>query len=62
MANMNQLDIKRRVQVISALVEGNSLRGTARMTGVARMTVEKLLQDLGHVCAMYQDVGCQGIS
>ena len=26
------------------------------MTGVARMTVEKLLQDLGHVCAMYQDV------
>ena len=26
------------------------------MTGVSRMTVEKLLRDLGHVCAMYQDV------
>ena len=53
---MNRLDTKRRVQVVSALVEGNSLRGAARMTGVSRMTVEKLLRDLGHVCAMYQDV------
>ncbi len=56
MAIMNKLDTKRRVQVVAALVEGNSLRATARMTGVARMTVEKLLRDLGHVCAMYQDV------
>ena len=59
---MNKLDTKRRVQVVSALVEGNSLRGTARMTGVARMTVEKLLQDLGHVCAMYQDVMLRNLS
>ena len=53
---MNKLDKKRRAQVVAALVEGNSLRATARMTGVARMTVEKLLRDLGHVCAMYQHV------
>ena len=59
---MNKLDTKRRVQVVSALVEGNSLRGTARMTGVARMTAEKLLQDLGHVCAMYQDVMLRNLS
>ena len=53
---MNKLDKNRRAQVVAALVEGNSLRATARMTGVARATVEKLLRDLGHVCAMYQHV------
>ena len=40
---------------MAALVEGNGLRATARMTGVARMTVEKLLRDLGAACARYQD-------
>ena len=55
MSIMNQLDTKRRTQLVAALVEGNSLRGTARMTGVARMTVEKLLRDLGTACAEYQD-------
>ena len=58
---MNKLDTGRRVHVVAALVEGNSLRATARMTGVARMTVEKLLRDLGHVCAMYQDVALRNL-
>ena len=53
---MNKLDTGRRARVVAALVEGNGLRATARMTGVSRATVEKLLRDLGHVCAMYQDV------
>ena len=53
---MNKLDTNRRARVVAALVEGNGLRATARMTGVSRATVEKLLRDLGHVCAMYQDV------
>jgi len=52
---MNRLDTKRQAAVVAALVEGNSLRATARMTGVARMTVEKLLRDLGSACAKYQD-------
>jgi IS1 family transposase len=50
---MNRLSIADRAAVISALVEGNSLRATARMTGVARMTVEKLLKDLGTACEAY---------
>ena len=52
---MNRLDNKRRAQVVAALVEECGLRSTARMTGVARMTVEKLLRDLGAACARYQD-------
>jgi IS1 family transposase len=52
---MNRLSTADRVRVVSALVEGNSLRGTARLTGVARMTIEKLLRDLGAACAEYHD-------
>jgi IS1 family transposase len=52
---MNKLDIKKRAQVLSCLVEGNSIRATVRMTGVAKNTVVKLLADVGAACAEYQD-------
>jgi IS1 family transposase len=52
---MNKLTQAKRVQVIAALVEGNSIRATCRMTGVAKGTVLKLLVDLGQACAAYQD-------
>ena len=55
MSNMNRLAKEQQILVIKALVEGNSLRATARMTGVARMTVEKLLRDLSAACMRYQD-------
>jgi IS1 family transposase len=45
----------KRVAVVAALVEGNSIRSTVRMTGVAKNTVTKLLVGLGAVCARYQD-------
>jgi IS1 family transposase len=41
--------------VVAALIEGNSIRATCRMTGVAKNTVVKLLVDLGKACAEYQD-------
>lgn len=62
MANMNRLDINRQKQVVAALVEGNSLRATARMTGVARMTIEKLLRDLGTACAKMQDAAFRNLT
>lgn len=52
---MNKLERKRQVQVVAALVEGNSIRSTVRMTGVAKGTVLKLLVDLGAACERYQD-------
>lgn len=52
---MNKLTQHKRVQVIAALVEGNSVRATCRMTGAAKGTVLKLLVDLGSACAAYQD-------
>lgn len=52
---MNKLDIKKRAQILSCLVEGNSIRATVRMTGAAKNTVVKLLADVGAACAAYQD-------
>jgi IS1 family transposase len=52
---MNQLSTARRAQIISALVEGNSVRATCRMLDVDKGTVLKLLVDLGGACAEYQD-------
>jgi IS1 family transposase len=51
---MNKLDTAKRVAIISALVEGCSLRSTQRMTGVSINTVTKLLVDAGDACARYQ--------
>lgn len=55
MSNMNRLSTAERAKVIAVLVEGNSLRATARITGVARMTVEKLLRDLGAACDRFHN-------
>ena len=59
---MNRLSTEKRAAVIAALVEGNSLRGTARLTGVARMTIEKLLRDLGAACRAYHDAHVRGLT
>jgi IS1 family transposase len=52
---MNKLPLEKRVAIISALVEGNSLRSTSRMVGVSINTVTKLLVDIGRACSIYQD-------
>ncbi len=54
MVSMNRLDKERRTQVIRCLVEGNSIRSTVRMTGVAKNSVVKLLAAVGAACANYQ--------
>lgn len=59
---MNRLPLAKRVQVLSALVEGNSIRGTCRMTGVALNTVLKLIEDVGDACAAYHDENMRGLS
>jgi IS1 family transposase len=61
MVSMNRLSTKRRAQVIGCLVEGMSIRGTVRVTGVAKNTVTKLLVDLGEACSIYQDGTLRGL-
>lgn len=52
---MNRLPRDKQIQVLASLVEGNSIRATVRMTGVAKNTVSKLLLEVGQACERYHD-------
>jgi IS1 family transposase len=52
---MNRLPPEKRRAVIASLVEGNSIRATARMSGVSKDTAVKLLVDMGTVCSIHMD-------
>ena len=52
---MNRLPLQDRAQILSLLVEGNSLRAIARITGKSINTVTKLLVDVGTACDLYQN-------
>lgn len=51
----NVLDTSKRVQILSMLVEGTSMRSVSRVAGVSINTVSKLLLDAGNACAEYHD-------
>ena len=52
---MNKLPLAKRVQVISALMEGVGVNAASRMTEVSKTTILKLVVDLGTACAEYHD-------
>jgi IS1 family transposase len=58
---MNRLSREKQTQVIAALVEGSSINSIVRMTGVSKVTILKLLADLGPKCADYQDRVLRGL-
>lgn len=58
---MNKLSRAERARIVTCLVEGNSLRATVRITGFARMTIEKLLRDLGTACVAYHDANVRNL-
>ena len=52
---MNKLPLAKRVQILSMLVEGSSMRSISRVTGVSINTVSKMLVDAGRACAAFHD-------
>jgi IS1 family transposase len=52
---MNKLDTAKRVQILSMLCEGSSMRSITRVAEVSLNTVTKLLIDAGKACAAYHD-------
>lgn len=51
---MNKLSVEKRTHIIHLLVEGNSLRATARIAGIDFNTVLALLTKVGEACSEYQ--------
>lgn len=52
---MNKLPLEKQTQIINLLVEGNSLRATARICDVSRNTVNKLLVEVGKACQKFHN-------
>lgn len=59
---MNKLSTAERVQIIAALVEGNSINSTCRMTGRSKHTVLNLLAEIGEACQRYHDKHVRGLT
>jgi IS1 family transposase len=48
---MRKLSVQSRTSILKCLVEGSSINSAARICGVSKLTVLRLLADVGTVCA-----------
>jgi IS1 family transposase len=58
---MNKLPLQTRVQILTMLCEGSSMRSISRITGVSINTVTKLLVDAGTACAAFHDATVRNV-
>lgn len=58
---MNRLSNTDRCRVLACLVEGNSIRATVRITGIAKKTVSRLGVELGEACERFADKVMQNL-
>ncbi len=58
---MNKLPLAKRVQILSMLVEGSSMRSISRVADVSINTVSALLVDAGKACAAHHDATVRGV-
>jgi IS1 family transposase len=58
---MNKLPVAKRVQILSMLCEGSSMRSISRVVDVSINTVTKLLEDAGAACAAHHDAHVRGV-
>jgi IS1 family transposase len=58
---MNRLPLNTRVQILSMLCEGSSMRSISRVADVSINTVTKLLVDAGKACASFHDEKVRGV-
>ncbi len=59
---MKKLSAEKKTQVIAALVEGCSIASVVRLTGVAKTTILRLLEEVGTACAQYQDAMVRNVT
>jgi IS1 family transposase len=52
---LNRLSAGERAKILACLVEGNGVRGTARLCDRSTQTVTKLVRELGPLCYMAHD-------
>src|SRR5580693_975105 len=61
-SGMNRMPLETRVQILSMLCEGSSMRSISRVADVSINTVYKLLAEAGPVCARFHDATVRGVA
>jgi len=59
--SMRKLSTDKRSMVLNALIEGSSVNATARMCKVSKLTVLRLLADVGSLCRDFHDVAVRDL-
>jgi len=59
---MNKLSLDKQTAVVSALVEGTSIRSVERMTGIHRDTIMRLVLRIGKGCQRLMDERLRGLT
>src|SRR3974390_2056807 len=57
----NKLPLDKRIQILSMLCEGPSMRSISRVADVSINTVSKLLIDAGKACSAFHDEKVRGV-
>ena len=58
---MNRLPFEKRRQILHLLVEGNSINGIVRLTGVSKVTILRYLALAGEACMAHHDRAVRGV-
>lgn len=58
---MRKLSRDKRAAILNALMEGCSINSTTRMCGVSKLTVLRLLADVGSLCRDFHDLVVRGL-
>ena len=60
--SMNKLSLAKRVQILSMLCEGSSMRSISRIADVSINTVSGLLVEAGKACAEHHDLAVRNVA
>src|SRR5947209_2228936 len=58
---MNKLPLAKRVQVLSMLCEGSSMRSISRVADVSYPAIDRLLREAGAACVEFHDRAVRGV-
>jgi len=58
----NHLPREKQIEILHHLVEGNTLRSTARLSGVHRTTIMRLMVNFGMACKRFMDAQLRGLT
>jgi len=59
---MRKLNEEKRTAILSCLVEGNSINATTRICSVSKLTVLRLLADVGSLCRDWHDLTVRNLT